>query len=262
MNLPQSLIIESQNQEIGFTKAITLAKNNLCLRPIDGKSCNICQSCNNFDNKNHPDIIFIERPNDKKNISVDIVRNNFIRKINSKPLLSKISVVLIKEAQTLSIAAQNAILKTLEEPPIYLKILLTVDNSSHLLDTIISRGQILKITTTDKFDKERYLTILKEIIFFDVPERFAYVSQISDKDKKEERKDSFYTLEFIDMLIIGLRNLLRDNINDVNFGKKAIKDIDKILEERDKILYNTNKLLVLENIMLQTLDQDIYKDKI
>ncbi len=259
MKLPQTLIIESANIEQGFVKALSLAKSNLCLDTEGDEGCDNCQSCVSFENSNHPDFILVEKPEDKKNISVDFVREKIIQKINSKPLVSKVCVVIIKNAQTLSIGAQNALLKTLEEPPSYVRIILTVDNASHLLDTIQSRSQILKINQVgDETVSDRAL--IMGIVNLDLPQRFQLVKEVTDKDKKEERKDAFYTLEFIDKIIGGIRAILKMNLGNEILRKTAVKDLNKVLADRVKILYNTNKLLVLENLMLQTLDKEVYKN--
>lgn len=259
MKLPQTLIIESANIEVGFAKALNLAKSNLCLNTENEESCDNCQSCTSLESNNHPDFILVEKPEDKKNISVDFVREKIIQRINSSPLLSPVIVVIIKNAQKLSVPAQNALLKTLEEPPSYVRIILTVDNSSHLLDTIQSRSQILKINQIDD-DTLSARELIKEIVNYDLVKRFQLVKEITDKDKKEERKDALYTLEFIDKLISGIRAVLKTNLGDENLRKTAIKDLNKVLADRVKILYNTNRLLVLENLMIQTLDKEIYKN--
>ena len=100
--------------------------------------CNECRSCKQALSKNQPDIIFVshEKPN---TISVDDIRAQVNNDVAIKPYSSKYKVYIINEAEKMTPQAQNAILKTLEEPPAYAVILLLVSNMNSLLPTILSR---------------------------------------------------------------------------------------------------------------------------
>ncbi len=100
--------------------------------------CNECRSCKQTLSKNQPDIIYVshEKPN---TISVDDIRAQVNNDVAIKPYSSKYKVYIINEAEKMTPQAQNAILKTLEEPPAYAVILLLVSNMNSLLPTILSR---------------------------------------------------------------------------------------------------------------------------
>lgn len=100
--------------------------------------CNECRSCKQTLSKNQPDIIYVshEKPN---TISVDDVRGQVNNDVGIKPYSSKYKVYIINEAEKMTPQAQNAILKTLEEPPAYAVIILLVSNINTLLPTILSR---------------------------------------------------------------------------------------------------------------------------
>ncbi len=100
--------------------------------------CNECRSCKQTLSKNQPDIIYVshEKPN---TISVDDIRAQVNNDVAIKPYSSKYKVYIINEAEKMTTQAQNAILKTLEEPPAYAVILLLVSNMNSLLPTILSR---------------------------------------------------------------------------------------------------------------------------
>lgn len=100
--------------------------------------CNECRSCKQTLSKNQPDIIYVshEKPN---TISVDDIRTQVNNDVAIKPYSSKYKVYIINEAEKMTPQAQNAILKTLEEPPAYAVILLLVSNMNSLLPTILSR---------------------------------------------------------------------------------------------------------------------------
>ncbi len=108
------------------------------------KPCGSCTSCRQAMTRNQPDIIriFHDKPN---TISVDDIRMQLNNTIQIKPYRSRYKIYIIEEAEKLSIQAQNALLKTLEEPPGYTVILLLTNNEDILLPTIRSRCIMLKM---------------------------------------------------------------------------------------------------------------------
>lgn len=262
MKFHGSTIIETIKKGVGKDTVYQWVKDNLCLNLSENGACNECRSCKSFETGNHPDFIKVIKLSDKKNISVEQVRDDILRKVNSKPLLSKTLIVLIEEAEALSIGAENALLKKLEEPEDYLKILLLVDREGKLLPTIRSRCQVISLQEETSQKELSDFELLKQIINSDLPARFALAKQITDKDKEEERKDSMNTLSFIDQLTEEIRSLLKNELDNEALVEQALKDLQKILEDRQKILYNTNKLLVLENILLQTVPRKVYEEAV
>lgn len=257
MKLPQTLIIESPDEALRKEFVWRLIKSNLCHSPIESSACGACPSCQIIERQNHPDLIVVTKDPDKKNIPVQTIRDNIIARINSRPLLSEVICILINNAQDLSIGAQNALLKTLEEPPSYVRIILSSNRADNLLPTIKSRSHIHTLDHSEDFF-EGNQDFIREIVSMNLIERFRLVKDIADLDKKEKRKDSYNTLKFVDDLIRGLRDMLRSNSNNSEFAEKAVADLYKILDGQEKIVYNTNKQLVLENLMLQTLNQGFY----
>ena len=106
--------------------------------------CMQCQSCHQAVSMNQPDIIRVthEKPN---TISVEDIRGQLNGDIQIKPYSSPYKVYLVDEAEKLTVQAQNALLKTLEEPPVYGIILLLTTNTEMLLPTIRSRCINLKV---------------------------------------------------------------------------------------------------------------------
>ncbi|MCI9221050.1 MAG: DNA polymerase III subunit delta' [Lachnospiraceae bacterium] len=104
--------------------------------------CQECRSCKQALSGNHPDIIKVvhEKPN---TISVDDIRTQVNGDIAVKPYSSAYKVYVINEAEKMTPQAQNAILKTLEEPPEYAVLLLLTANVNSLLPTIRSRCVVL-----------------------------------------------------------------------------------------------------------------------
>ncbi len=104
--------------------------------------CQQCHSCRQALSGNQPDIIYLthEKPG---SIGVDDIRTQINGDIAIKPYSSPYKIYIINEAEKMTVQAQNALLKTLEEPPAYAVILLLTTNVNSLLQTILSRCVIL-----------------------------------------------------------------------------------------------------------------------
>ncbi|MBR1701604.1 MAG: DNA polymerase III subunit delta' [Lachnospiraceae bacterium] len=106
--------------------------------------CQECRSCKQALSGNQPDIIRLnhEKPN---TISVDDIRKQINGDVAIKPYSSPYKIYIINEAEKMNTQAQNALLKTLEEPPEYAVILLLTANINALLPTIVSRCVVLNM---------------------------------------------------------------------------------------------------------------------
>jgi DNA polymerase-3 subunit delta' len=102
-----------------------------------------CDSCVRMDNGSHPDYIVVDG---RSGINIDSVREA-IERINLSPNLSKRKVLLFTKAENFGIEAVNALLKTFEEPPSDSIIILTAISEKSLPQTILSRGQKIKLNT-------------------------------------------------------------------------------------------------------------------
>ncbi len=123
------------------------AKKILC---IDSKKdeCN-CKSCTCFISNNHPDMQIINK--ESETIKIAQIRE-FIKSVYEKPILSEKKIFIINDADKMTKEAQNSLLKTLEEPPEYIVIILIASNADMLLTTIKSRCTKIafeKLTTNE-----------------------------------------------------------------------------------------------------------------
>ena len=118
--------------------------------------CQECHSCKQVLSKNQPDIIRLthEKPN---TISVDDIRKQVNGDVAIKPYSSPYKIYIINEAEKMNAQAQNALLKTLEEPPEYAVILLLTANLNALLPTIISRCVVLNMKPVPDEKVRRFL---------------------------------------------------------------------------------------------------------
>lgn len=152
-------------------------------------------------------------PDDKKKakttIGIEEIRN-LKNKIFLKPLKSKNKAIIIKNSEDLTVEAQNALLKVLEEPPIDTIIILTARNKDLLLSTIISRCKIIDIKnqTTESLEKEsaQYLDLLTSLPSNTVGERLK-TAQDNSKTKEE-------AIFFLEKMILLARHELLDRVID------------------------------------------------
>lgn len=111
-----------------FSKAILCGEG-----PQD---CGHCRSCHVFDGGTHPDFLMVEA---EKTIKVQAVKE-MVEFVMTKPVMGSHKVILVNEAERMTIPAQNKLLKIFEEPPAYAVIILVINAMDSLIDTVISRG--------------------------------------------------------------------------------------------------------------------------
>lgn len=128
----------------------------------DGDACGKCRSCSQALGGNHPDIIRVhhEKPT---TISVDEIREQVNQDILIKPYNGKYKIYIIPDGDLMSVQAQNAILKTIEEPPEYAVIMILTENAENLLPTIRSRCVMLKLRNIKDRLIKKYLMEQMEI---------------------------------------------------------------------------------------------------
>lgn len=118
-------------------------------------ACGTCKSCLQAESMNHPDIITLSH--EKLSIGVDDIRIQINQTISVKPYSGPYKIYIIPDANKMTEAAQNALLKTIEEPPAYAVLILLSDNPSALLPTILSRVVSLNLKQVPKEKVSAYL---------------------------------------------------------------------------------------------------------
>ena len=159
--------------------------------------CGRCPSCQAYQSGNHPDIIQVTHEK-KDSIGVDEIRAQLVDDMAIKPYSSPYKVYLVDEAEKLTVQAQNALLKTLEEPPVYGIILLLTTNTEMLLSTIRSRCINLKVRSGGRVSlglTEEQRAELFALVH-DLPDYRA--AELADKAKKikEWKQDIASLLNF------------------------------------------------------------------
>lgn len=118
--------------------------------------CQECHSCKQALSGNQPDIIFVthEKPG---TIGVDDIRSQINGDVAIKPYSSPRKIYIMNEGEKMTVQAQNALLKTLEEPPEYAVILILTTNVDSLLPTILSRCVVLNMKPVKDAQIKKFL---------------------------------------------------------------------------------------------------------
>lgn len=257
--LAHAYIFEGQ---AGIGKGITaleFIKGINCKSHINN-GCDSCSSCVKIKNDNHPDINIME-PQGKsiKNKQIE----EFQREILIRPYESNKKAFIIKQADTMTVSAQNRILKILEEPPEYGIIIFISENSGHLLPTIKSRCQLLKFNRLANIDIEKYLMEHYELNYEEAKILSAFsngsLSKAIELYTSEEFKNRRETMiDIIDEVLRGDKLKLIDYVSFFESNKEIIWEIldfiiiwfrDMLLLkeiEEDKYLFNMDKINTLK----------------
>lgn len=224
-----------------YEYAKKFAKMILCLESEEG-SCGKCKSCVMFDDDNNPDYFEINKEQ-TESIKIDEIRE-MQEKIIEKPIISRKKVYVINNAEKMTVEAQNCLLKTLEEPPEFITIILVSNNENTILATIKSR--CAKIAFTEEIQKE---------ITEENKERFETLERIFGNVEKYLSID---LLNKIDILYKDKENIF-ENLDYINVTliKKAKKDpkyldyIDYVEETKNKLKSNSNYDMCIDNLILK-----------
>lgn len=198
--------------------AKNFAKRILCMNK---NSCNSCKSCIMFDSDNHPDFMIINQ--EEMIIKIEDIRE-LIKKVIEKPIISTKKVYIINDADKMTKEAQNCLLKTLEEPPEYITIILISSNENLLLPTIKSRCTKLSFKKLSNDEIKRYISLnekdnsCEEFIGLCNGSIKKLEKIISNKDIYSSIDKLFKEIEKrnrLEFYILGKGLFLKENIQDI-----------------------------------------------
>ena len=173
--------------------AEAFARALLCEKQ-DPDGCGECRSCRQSDDRNNPDIIYVKH--DKPNtISVDDIRTQLNNDIVIKPYSNQYKIYIVDEAEKMNQQAQNALLKTIEEPPAYAVIMLLTTNADSFLQTIRSRCITLNLKSVKNDVIKSYLMTEKKIPDYQADVCAAFVQGVVGKAIKLASSDDFNELK-------------------------------------------------------------------
>lgn len=203
-----------------FLFAKEFAKEILCEKQNGNDEC---KSCIMYDSNNHPDFMIINE--EEETIKIEMIRE-LLRKVIEKPIISKNKVYIINAADKMTKDAQNCLLKTLEEPPEYVTIILIISNENMLLTTIKSRCTKILFNRLTNEELKKYINDNEDIKKSNLNEDLIRGSNgsISELIKIAENKDMY----------APIKELLEraDKVSKLEFymSSKVIYDKDKIYD--------------------------------
>jgi DNA polymerase-3 subunit delta' len=138
------------------TLARAFAARLLCAAPVEGDACGTCAQCVRVAAGTHPDLRAVAREEDRRDIRTEQARE-VTRWLALRPLMAARKIVIVDEAECLNEQGQNALLKTLEEPPGGAVLVLVATRAAQLLPTVRSRCQHVRLDALPTDDVARFL---------------------------------------------------------------------------------------------------------
>lgn len=226
--------------------ARTFAAGLQCQSESEDKPCKECVSCRQMDSGNQPDVIWVTR--EKASLGVDEIREQLCNTMDIKPFSSPYKIYLVPEAEKMTEAAQNALLKTIEEPPEYGIVILMTSNISALLPTIQSRCLTMEFRPLSTAVVEKFVKEHCQVPDYQARASAAFAQGNLGKAMRYAKSEDF--IERKDHIISLLRHVEQMDlsemlavIKDLGTRKDEVRDyIDlMVLWYRDVLLFKATK---------------------
>lgn len=226
--------------------ARTFAAGLQCQSESADKPCKECVSCCQMESGNQPDVIWVTR--EKASLGVDEIREQLCNTMDIKPFSSPYKIYLVPEAEKMTEAAQNALLKTIEEPPEYGIVILMTSNISALLPTIQSRCLTMEFRPLSTAVVESYVKEHCQVPDYQARASAAFAQGNLGKAMRYAKSEDF--IERKDHIISLLRHVEQMDlsemlavIKDLGTRKDEVRDyIDlMVLWYRDVLLFKATK---------------------
>ena len=226
--------------------ARTFAAGLQCQSESADKPCKECVSCRQMESGNQPDVIWVTR--EKASLGVDEIREQLCNTMDIKPFSSPYKIYLVPEAEKMTEAAQNALLKTIEEPPEYGIVILMTSNISALLPTIQSRCLTMEFRPLSTVVVESYVKEHCQVPDYQARASAAFAQGNLGKAMRYAKSEDF--IERKDHIVSLLRHVEQMDlsemlavIKDLGTRKDEVRDyIDlMVLWYRDVLLFKATK---------------------
>lgn len=209
--------------------ARTFAAGLQCQSESTDKPCKECVSCRQMESGNQPDVIWVTR--EKASLGVDEIREQLCNTMDIKPFSSPYKIYLVPEAEKMTEAAQNALLKTIEEPPEYGIVILMTSNISALLPTIQSRCLTMEFRPLSTAVVESFVKEHCQVPDYQARASAAFAQGNLGKAMRYAKSEDF--IERKDHIISLLRHVEQMDLSEM---LAVIKDLGTLKDEvRDYI---------------------------
>ena len=209
-------------------KAIQCEKNAPEINDKTGEACNECKSCGQAESGNQPDIKLIYPM--KKTLGVDDIREQINDDASIKPYASPYKIYIIPASDNMTVQAQNALLKTIEEPPKYVVFILLAANVDQFLPTILSRCVMLNVRTVEDEKIAEALRNEFGVGEYDARVAASFAGGNIGKAKKLLESDSFKEAKD------SVSEIIRNNANGgMDVISETIKKISEYKDDKDAL---------------------------
>lgn len=239
-----AIMLESEDTVLTQNLAKIMAMNFCCLQ--DEKPCLMCSKCLKIISNNSVDTFVYPK---KNTMLMDDVKD-IMENINVIPLENEYKVFILNNFDESSTIVQNKMLKTLEEPPKFVKFVLTVKNRLKVLPTIASRCQVLTLPKFSVNDINELLTALPQ-------EQREIISETSNgsllaMENLKNKNDYF-----------ELYNIALDLLQNLTNSKQILKFSSKLVEKKNSLfeILNLLELFLFDIIKINSRKEDFVQNK-
>ena len=265
--ISHAYLIESKGNEKSYDFALSFAKALLCPKKLtNNKNCIGCNQCQIIDDNNFLELEVIDTDDMwLKKEKIENLQSDF----NFKPIIGKNKIYIIKNAEKLKENLSNKLLKFIEEPAPGIIAILLIDNKSKILDTILSRCQLISLNNEEKhtiIDDDLTKIVIKfiEYVEQDKLETILYTNSLLH-DHMNDRNNY---VEVLNVILDFYKSVLNYKINIQKYyisndyiveikkiGEKIsfnniLKKIDIIINLKKAILNNANINLIVDKLII------------
>ena len=242
-NVSHAYIIEGDNciDKVGFVK--NFVKGILC-KEEPGLGCDTCVTCRKIEHDNYEDLYHIKA----EDLSVKDAQVSYLQEqLKTKPSGGLRNIAILEDADSMTVRAQNRLLKTLEEPNPGTILFLLSENTENLLPTITSRCIIFRLSNFSVSGQTVDLQLADEVMQMIIDG--AYFCDLKDKLTKgvKDKKEAF-------LLLDGLERLFREYLVSDSVGafrkERVIENVKYVEEARRDLLANVNYKYAIRNLIL------------
>jgi len=227
-------------------------------------ACEFAKGLLNTQNlENNIDFKYVTRIEDKQNILVEQIRDQVISDVYTAPATGKYKVYVIDEADKMNESSQNALLKTLEEPPKSVVIILITSNIDGLLGTILSRTTNVFFEQLNKKDVEKYIESKNLVVSHELLEfsqgsisTLIDVTREENKEKFQKISDIFNNLATMDKLS------LLDALKDVDLKDELVVEYIEFLMMKNSFYDKIPLIESAKQAILSNANEDMQKTKL
>jgi DNA polymerase-3 subunit delta' len=227
-SVPQSLIVAGPEGAGAREMAIALAQAVNCPNQQDGDACGECPTCLRIARGEHFDVALIEPEDGALTIKIEQLRDKVLNIVGYRPFEARRRVFIIDPADAMTEAGQDALLKTLEEPPPAAMLMLVTAYPDSLARTVQSRCRRLRLSKTGDeradapADLEPAVAFLMASLERSVPKKLkASAALVNVKGDRRVREAAATRLEIVSSLLRDVSAVAADELGAVRHRDQA-----------------------------------------